>query len=321
MPTQLPAHLDPTAFDALHDDVPRWRPLVEPLAALHAAPGEKLLPLAEGTVMVVLIGQRAVFKLYPPFLRDHADFERAALRIFRHGSTARLPIPTPELLACGEHQGWPWLLMTQLMGEVLTPHWSSLAEPDRCALLHQIGQLMAAAHGLPQGDVAAIAALAPMGGDWTAYLARQRALCRARQERTGLPPHLLDRLEAFIEGAVPEPAMADRVILTGEYTPMNLLVQTHDHARLAGMFDFGDGLVGARESDWLGPLVFLCAGHAARVDALLQGYGAPAGRAWRLALLRLLLLHRYSCLKAQIALPGWERARSFEDLALRLWPD
>ena len=107
------------------------------------------------------------------------------------------------------------------------------------------------------------------------------------------------------------------MILTGEYTPMNLLVQG---GRLSGMFDFGDGLVGPREYDWLGPLAFLAAGDAHRCAALFEGYGAAPGPAMRLSLMRLMLLHRYSCLPAQIALPGWEAAPDFETLTERLWP-
>ena len=98
---------------------------------------------------------------------------------------------------------------------------------------------------------------------------------------------------------------------------MNLLAQ---HGRLCGMFDFGDGLVGPREYDWLGPLCFLAAGSAARCSAFLGGYGATMDAATRLALLRLLLLHRYSNLLVQIAVPGWQQAAHFKDLAALIWP-
>ena len=40
---------------------------------------------------------------------------------------------------------------------------------------------------------------------------------------------------------------------------------------------------------------------------------------WSPALLRLMLLHQYSCLRAQLKLDGWQQAPSFEDLAERLW--
>ncbi|MBL8329109.1 MAG: phosphotransferase [Rubrivivax sp.] len=326
----LPVHLSEPEFDTLHDDVPRWRPLVEPLAARHARPGESLRALDEGTVLVVLIGQRAVFKLYPPFMQGHAAFERATLALLSSLGAQPLPVATPQLLEAGEEQGWPWLLMSQLPGQVLTPLWAGLSEPDRCALLQHIGRAMAAAHALPRERVQALAPLALAGGDWAAWIAQQRAGCRARQQRTGLPTHLLDQVETFVSGPVPMPPPGETVLLTGEYTPMNLLIDPAQPDRLSGMFDFGDGLLGARQMDWLGPLVFLAAGHSQRVRALLQAYGAadsgtanarPAPEAdWRLPALRLLLLHRYSNLQAQLRLPGWQTSASFEALAHRLWP-
>ena len=70
----------------------------------------------------------------------------------------------------------------------------------------------------------------------------------------------------------------------------------------------------------LGPLAFLAAGHAGRCRAFFDGYGVLPDAAERLALMRLLLLHRYSHLPAQIAHPGWQAARSFEDLTALIWP-
>jgi len=301
-PHALPADLDWSAFDALHDDLPAWRAAIESLAAgLGSGP---VVQMTEGSVLVALIGRSHALKLYPPFLRDHFEFECAAL--VRIG--AGLPVPTPTLQATGEYQGWPWLLMTQLHGEPLTAAWPHLSEAHKCALLSDLGALAAQVHALPVGEMAGHAPV------WPDFLASQRQRCRARQQRTGLPPHLLAQLDGFMQGDVPQ---GPDVILTGEYTPMNLLVQK---GRLYGMFDFGDGLVGPREYDWLGPLCFLAAGHAARCEAFMAGYGATLDAPMRLALLRLLLLHRYSNLRAQIACPGWQQAPDFETLAALIWP-
>lgn len=301
-PNTLPVAIDAAAFDALHDDLPAWRAAVESLAAgLGDGP---VVQMKEGTVLVALIGRSHAIKLYPPFLRDHFEFERAALTQIG----GRLQVPTPTLQRTGEYQGWPWLLMTQLQGEPLTAAWPRLSEAQKCALLWALGALAAQVHALP---VAGLSRHAPA---WPDFLATQRQRCRARQQRTGLPPHLLAQLDGFIEGDV---SQGPDVILTGEYTPMNLFVQ---QGRLSGMFDFGDGLVGPREYDWLGPLCFLAAGHVARCQAFMAGYGATLDAPLRLALLRLLLLHRYSNLPAQIAHPGWQRAPNFEVLAALIWP-
>lgn len=89
----------------------------------------------------------------------------------------------------------------------------------------------------------------------------QRDLCHGRQQRTGLPAHLLAQLDSFVQNPVPG---GPNVALIGEFTPFNLL---HQDSGLSAMLDFGDGLVGPREYDWLGPLCCLAAGDATRIDA------------------------------------------------------
>lgn len=306
---QLPAEIGIAEFDALHDQPARWHGIVAAIAARHSpAP---MVAAEDGTALVGLVGRELVVKLYPPFLRDHCEFEAAVLQRL-HG---RLGVPTPALLDRFEHQGWPGHVMTLLPGTPLDRVWPVLDEANRCALLAAIGRLAAEVHALP---VQAIATLAPA---WPDFLQRQRAACLQRQTRTGLPAHLLEQLDSFIAGPVP---VGRDVILTGEYTPFNLLVTPGPAGDmvLSGMFDFGDGLVGPAAYDWLGPLCFLAAGHRARREALFRGHGIPTPD-WsvqRVALLRLLLLHRYSALKSQIAWPGWERAADFDALAALIWP-
>ncbi len=298
----LPALISVADFDALQEDPAAWLAPINRLAAAHGG-GRPLVQASSGTVLVALLGQDRVLKLYPPFLHDHWAFEHAVLPLL-HG---QLAVPTPQLLASGDEGGWPWTLMTQLPGTPMTSAWPGLPEADKNALLHSIGQLTTQVHALPADT---LTHLAP---DWSGFIAQQRSGCASRQQRTGLPQHLLDQLPDFISGPLPD---GPSVLLTGEYTPMNLLL---NGSHLAGMFDFGDGLLGPRQYDWLGPLCFLAAGHPARVRSFMAGCGVVLDDGLRLALLRLLLLHRYSALRAQIACPGWQQSPSFEALALRIW--
>jgi hygromycin-B 7''-O-kinase len=263
------------------------------------------VPTGEGTVLVALLGGDLMLKLYPPLLRDHFEFERAMLRHLQ----GRLSLPTPHLVDSAEHAGWPYLVMKLLPGTPLDRVWPALPQHGRCAVLRTIGFVAAELHALPLGPMLA---LAPR---WADFLQSQRERCCARQQRTGQPAHLLAQMESFLQGPVPE---GPDVILTGEYTPFNLL---HQGGALSAMLDFGDGLVGPREYDWLGPLCFLAAGDASSVDAFFDGYyGRPFDRGRREALLRLLLLHRYSNLEAQITVRGWQAAPHFATLAALIWP-
>lgn len=297
----LPANISPAGLDDLQAEPARWLPVV---AALAAPFTQAPVQAAETSTVLVGLADDVVIKLYAPFLRDHFNYERAALAHV-HG---RLSLPTPQLLADGELEGWPWLVMTRLPGRTLDGLWDTLPEAQRLALLRHIGRVAAELHALP---VAPMQAVAPA---WPEFLQRQFSGCASRQQRTGLPPQLLAQLAGFLEG--PVPAGPD-VMLTGEFTPFNLLVD--DHGALLGMIDFGDGLVGPREYDWLGPMCFYAAGQPARLDAFFEGYGLPTPRHRREELLRLLLLHRYSCLRAQLKVPGWQQAASFAEVADLAW--
>lgn len=298
----LPRDIDPRAFDEWHDDLSRWPPEIAEIARAHG--GEEIEPIGVGTVFVARMPPRRILKVYPPFLADHHAYETAVLPLL-HGALA---VPTPRLLALGERDGWPYLVMSELRGTMLADVWPTLEEAQRLALLREIGRLCTQVHARPLGP------LAPLAAQWPAFIATQRDRCEARQRRTGLPEHLIAALPGFLDGPIPEGPPA---LLTGEYTPWNLMVQG---GQLCGMFDFGDGLVGPRAYDWLGPLCFYAAGHARRVAALFEGLGVRLTPELRLQLLRLMLLHRYCNLPVQIAHEGWQRCDSFEELAVTIWP-
>jgi hygromycin-B 7''-O-kinase len=299
----LPPDLSAAEFDALHDEPAAWRADIEALA--RSLGSATLEPVEEGTALVSRVEGGRILKVYPPFLHDHYAFERVMLDRL-HG---RLALPTPQRLADGLYQGWPWVLMSELPGTPLSAAWPGLGQAQRRAALRDLGALAAQVHALPVGEMAA---LAPA---WPDFIAVQRERCAQRQRRVKLPPHLLAQLDAFLAGPLPE---GPPVLLTGEYTPFNLM--SDGRGRLSAMFDFGDGLVGPREYDWLGPLCFLAAGDAGHIDAFFEGYGAEADAAMRLKLLRLLLLHRYSAPPAQIKCPGWQQEPDFEAVARRIWP-
>jgi hygromycin-B 7''-O-kinase len=111
----LPSDITVEAFDALHDQPLAWHGVMSSIAVDFGA--QSVQPRTDGSVLVALLGQERVLKLYPPFLRDHFDYECAALQAL----AGRLSLPTPELIAVGERDGWPFLLMTQLRGHVLMP--------------------------------------------------------------------------------------------------------------------------------------------------------------------------------------------------------
>src|SRR5690606_35275918 len=130
LPRVLPSTIAPDDHDRLHDEPERWRDAVAAIARRHR-PGARVTPSPLGTSLVAFVNEDLIIKVYPPFLRSHWDFERRALSHL----AGKLSLPTPELVAEGEHEGWPYLLSTRLEGAPFAEGWREASEGDRCRLL------------------------------------------------------------------------------------------------------------------------------------------------------------------------------------------
>lgn len=315
----LPAAPAPAELGALRRDTAGWLPHAASIARTLGLPDDPR-PYRDGSNLVAALGDRHVLKIFAPFLTHQHDSERATLAHLGAHFDRRLDIAIPALVAEGQHQGWPWLVMTRVDGEPLQAVWPSLGVDDRVAIVRDVGALVAAVQRVPVGP---LAALEPR---WPAFLAAQAAGAHARHTRFRLAPHLLDELDAWLartQDAVPADAPA--TVLTGEYTPGNiLLARAADGWRIRGLIDFGDVMTGFAEYDLLGPATFSCAGDPALLRAFLRGWGlGPAAAAgFRTRAMRMLLLHRYANLDGQVRIPGWQaRVRSLDELAALLWPE
>jgi len=315
---RLPGDLDPIDFDRRYrHDASSWLEAVTELCLQHGRTPGAVVPCAQGSNLIATVDDDWIVKIFPPFLVHQWECERRVLpRMF-----GALPVRTPKLHATGTRDdGWNFVILEKLHGTLLERCWAELRQPERASILEQIGATMAAAHRLPVGD---LASLPPR---WDHFARDQIAGCRARHERLGAPSWLLDGLEGFLDEHAAEAMRCEQpVILTGEYTPINLLAEKGSTGwHLSGMFDFGDAMIGPARYDWAGPAAFLCAGEPTAMRAFLAGVHGDL--AWseaglRMSLLAILLLHRYADLDAQLCVPGWrERCSSLEELAFLVWP-
>jgi hypothetical protein len=109
-------------------------------------------------------------------------------------------------------------------------------------------------------------------------------------------------------------------LLTGEYTPFNLLVKKSDEVwKLCGMIDFADSFAGDRIYDLIGPGVFLGAGNPLLIKSLVDGYGIKMSDELRFQLMSLHLLHRFSNFDRQVAAPENMGIFTIGDVQLAIW--
>lgn len=316
---ELPQDIDPQEFDETYRTTPQlWLAAVTETCSMHGLPTHPQRAFSDGSNLVAAVAEHFVVKLFPPFHRHQWESERRFLEAVPGN---RIPITVPTLLASGiRPDGWPYVIVSLLAGTSLESVWHTFTHREKARALEAIGTVIAAVHTLSPGD------LRTLSPQWAPFFAAQMAGCRARHVRLGLPEHLLRGLDAFLQDALPTlPTQFTPRILTGEYTPFNLMAQQgSDGWVLSGMIDFGDVMVGPGEYDLLGPSVFLAEGDRELVRALFRGYGLADGVLTgesRRRLLALLLLHRYSNLNFQVRIPDWQsRAGSLDELAQLIWP-
>ncbi|MGY4511094.1 aminoglycoside phosphotransferase family protein [Bradyrhizobium sp. USDA 3650] len=313
MSMSLPHFIDAESFRAFRADPSRWLPIAIDIARSHDLDVSAPHVFATGTNLVVGLGDRLILKIFPPLLRAQFVSERGSLTQL----AGRLHLPIPEIVAEGERDGWPYLVITRLAGTLGSEVWPHLAEAQKERVLRQIGETIAAVQRAPLGPLAQIE---PRWGD---FMRAQMQACRARHTRLGLAPKFLAGLDDILRDAAALIPMDAPVILIGEYIPENFLLACHgDQWSLAGLFDFGDVLAGWRDYDLLGPSAFMAAGRPGRVRNLLEGFGyAKPDYALKRRLMALMLLHRASDLNSHICIEGWQdKAGDLVELQDLIWP-
>ncbi|RXH20538.1 aminoglycoside phosphotransferase family protein [Bradyrhizobium guangzhouense] len=309
----LPHFADAKSFRAFRFDPSQWLPIALDIARGHGLDIASPHVFATGTNLVVGLGDRLILKIFPPLLRTQFVSERGSLMQLN----GRLDLPIPEIVAEGERDGWPYLVITLLSGTLGSEVWPHLPETQKQRVLRQIGETIASVQRAPLGP---LAGLEPR---WDAFMRAQMRGCRDRHTRLGLAPKFLAGLDDLLRDAARLiPMDAPPVILIGEYIPENFLLASRDDQwSLAGLFDFGDVRAGWRDYDLLGPSAFMSAGRPGRVRSLLEGFGyANPDFALKRRLMALMLLHHASDLNSHICIEGWQdKANDLVELQELIW--
>jgi hygromycin-B 7''-O-kinase len=290
-------------------DEERWRAAARLAAQRHGLACSEARMFPTGSDVVLDCG-RHVFKMTAPRWARELDVEARWLERV----AGRLPVATPEPLARGELDGWPYVLASRLAGRPLGEAWPALASDDRSRLARSIGELCAALHGLPvEGEEVAA---------WAGFLERMRDGARARLARDDLTAEWLDRVEPFLaslEPLSPRPP----VLLHTELLDQHLLVEERSgRVELCGLIDFADGRVGHPWYELPAVVEFVFRGERPLLRELLRAYGMSAA-ALDEGLSRELcgwsLLHRFGDLTRLIAACGEPLPASLSEIARRLY--
>ncbi len=305
----LPTAEDDAGWDALLADDRALAGGVRALLSRHGLADEPRQRYDSGSLPVYAVGTQHVLKLFPPSEHEHASVEARVLAAVQ----GALPRPTPRLIAADTHDGWPYLLMSQLRGRRLVDAWPALSLSERDRIADALGEAIAALHAI---DTKALAGLPPR---WNDFIDEQRASAAERQSRRGLDAYWLERVPDFLQRWMPPPVAA-HVLLHTEIMREHL---TLDGSHLAGLFDFEPAMLGAADYEFASVGLFVACGDARTLRRVLLAYGyAPHAldEALQCRLMAYALLHRYSNLRWYLERLPAGNAATMEQLASRWWP-
>jgi hygromycin-B 7''-O-kinase len=253
MASLLPSLPSPADYRRVHADRSVWLSALTAICARHDLDANNLERQPAGTHVVFRTGSHIV-KLYAPFWLEDFTAERAALRPLRG-------LPTPELVAQGEIEGWPYLVMTIVPGRPAEEIWPNLTGTERIDIARLLGKLMRQLHR--QGPVTELAI------DWDVFLG-ERVSGAEEFHAAGESWHdwIREQLADFHD-----PPFSP-VLLHADITADHVLLsRTAQGWRITGLIDFGDAMMGHPFYEFIAPLAFYCFGDPPASRALLEGYG------------------------------------------------
>jgi hygromycin-B 7''-O-kinase len=295
----LPPTDDAAALRALlREDAP-WRPAMAVIAERHGIAGAQVRA-ATGSSVVFLAGDDLVIKMYAPMWRAQLDAEGDVLPRVR----GRLGVATPELIASGELEGWPYLVMRRLGGAALGTVWPEVPAAEQVAIVEQLGAALAA---LAAVDTRGVRVLEPA---WPALAAKRRAAAPAEAE-------------AFLATLPDLAAEPTALVHADAHHEHVLLDRTDGRWAMTGLFDFADIRIAPREYDLVTPGAFIVRGRRELARGLLRGAGyrddqLDEGLARRLFGFE--LLHLWADVARDAAMIGAAADRPLDELARAFWP-
>lgn len=239
-------------YSRLYDQNDIWFPAIRQIIRDAGLTGEPRR-LTLGTHLVFAVDD-VIIKLYCPLFPRDFTAEQAGLDHYRD-------LPVPTIIARGELEGWPWLVLSRVDGIPALEVWPRLTEEQRRDVIRQLGELIRTMHTIPP----TITNEEP----WSAFIAER--LRRADEHHDAEEPWkswIRTRLENFREPA------AELVYLHGDLTADHLLLtETTEGWRINGLIDFGDARIGHPCYEFLAPIAFYTCGRPGLSRLLLTSAG------------------------------------------------
>lgn len=298
MKNLLPPIRSEQDYRRVYADESIWLPAMRALCQRHGLDPDRLQRMGLGTHVAFRSGDRIIKLFAGPWAEDYTS-ESACLKHITG-------LPVPELMAEGELEDWPYIVMGAVPGTPAVEVWEELALEDKRGVVAELGRIMATLHALPP--------LPGLGGDWNVFL--QERLQNA-EEHHDAPPPWRAWINRRLDGFAPTPRA--HVLLSADITEDHLLLsEENGRWRVSGFIDFGDARMGHPFYEFIAPLAFYTVGTPELSRLLVESYGLDFSADLAEELTTWCLLHEFGRLRDFTDKAGIE---SPEELCRALWGD
>ncbi len=250
-----------------------WLPAIRTICQRHHIPTSGLKRTVLGTHVVFYVGD-CIVKLYCRFWPEDYTAEMACL-----SNLSGLPIP--QLVATGELEEWPYLIMTIVAGIPTGKVWHTLDVEQKTAIMRDLGSFVRELHSRP--------CIVELPSDWRGFLRARAVGLRAHHQ---LSDGGLSWVRDFVEPIFA--STAQPVVLNCDLTCDHVLVvQSGEKWSFSGIIDFGDAMIGHPYYDFTAPLLDHAFGEPEVAHSLLIGYGQSVTKSLIQEVSRFIFVHRF----------------------------
>ncbi|QOR68073.1 phosphotransferase [Cytobacillus suaedae] len=301
-------------YQTLNEDNGFWESKMIGIRQQENLPEGSLTRFSYGSNIVYSYKGELVIKLYPSYFKNEFKREIEVLKNIENEITF---VEIPRIHSVGSYEGWDYLIMNELKGALLIDLWDQLTIEEKNECSKDLGKVIHEFHSIPTDTFKTIDV------DWQSFIKNQYLTMVDNQKKSKLPQKFFNDLEDYVDESYINYHPTLR-LLTGEYTPFNLLFNEKNHNwKLTGVIDFADCFLGDSEYDLLGPILFMFNGNKEFTTSFLLSYGyrvEELNDSLRKKLMIYTLLHRFSNIEYYISRnPEANNCDSIEELSRQLF--
>lgn len=313
MNSLLPQIADRNQYQELFKQNNLWEPAIAFLIQKHHLKGEVKRGVL-GSHIVYRVGDFWIKLMAPIFAQDMA-FEISGLKVVEN----RLSVRSPQILAEGNLEGWPYVVLNHIEGVAIRNLWPKLDQNQKENLSKQIAVITKELSQCKADKIIESRFI------WNDFIKQQYESCEDQQRKKGLPETWLSHVGKFLQSFdLVDFQTSHPVFLHADLTFDHFLVTENPGPQISGIIDMADCQIGHFEYELVAPCTFIFKGNKSLLRHYLVGCGyelKQINNHFSEKLLAWSLLHRYFSMisyfqeEMNLCQPG-----DFSSLAKKVFP-